>query len=379
MRRAEGIVTRRRFGWTLARTAGTPDFRAGDSCRRRRADGAVQRAGRLGTAAAQEFEGGGVPGAPPPNQLDSWIAIGADGGVTAYTGKEEIGQGISTAQIQLVAEELCVPFDRVKLIYCDTALTPDQGVTSGSQSHPTNFNHRNLAQAAATAREALLQLASKRLGDSRRPACGGRRRDQREERPLEESQLWRTDRGQEIRDPARPERQAQARQRMDRAGEAGAAAGPAGIGHGAIRICAQRAPARDAARARGASAGVGATVSHVDESSVEGMPGVVKVVVKKEFRGRGGGEALAGDSSGEQVEGHLDAGRGLAEARGFLRLSAEQKPTRDTLLVNSKDVDEKLAQAATVVKATYHHPYQMHGSMGSSCAVADVQGEKATI
>ena len=47
------------------------------------------------------------------NQLDSWIAIAADGSVTAYTGKGELGQGISTAQTQLVAEELCVPFDRV--------------------------------------------------------------------------------------------------------------------------------------------------------------------------------------------------------------------------------------------------------------------------
>ena len=88
--------------------------------------------------------------APSPMRLDSWLAIAADGGVTAYTGKEELGQGISTAQIQLVAEELCVPFSRVQLIYCDTAMTPDQGVTSGSQSHPANFNHSNLAQAAAT-------------------------------------------------------------------------------------------------------------------------------------------------------------------------------------------------------------------------------------
>src|SRR6185369_17924339 len=51
----------------------------------------------------------------------------------------------------------------------------------------------------------------------------------------------------------------------------------------------------------------------------------------------------------------------------------------DTFAVNSKDVDEKLGQAAKVVKATYHYPYQMHGSFGSSCAVADVQGGKATI
>ena len=106
--------------------------------------------------------------------------------------------------MQLVAEELCVPFDRVKLIYCDTAFTPDQGITSGSQSHPANFNHSNLAQAAATAREALLHLASERLGVPARSAYGDRRRDQREERSLEESHLWRTGRRQEIQSHARP-------------------------------------------------------------------------------------------------------------------------------------------------------------------------------
>src|SRR5712692_4854686 len=118
--------------------------------------------GVLGSALAQGTEGGEASARAA--QLDSWIAIGADGSVTAYTGKCELGQGISTAQIQLVAEELCVPFNRVNLITCDTSLTPDQGVTSGSQSHPTNFNHRNLALAGATAREALLQMASKQLG-----------------------------------------------------------------------------------------------------------------------------------------------------------------------------------------------------------------------
>src|SRR5713226_9607954 len=118
--------------------------------------------GMLGSALAQGPEGGEASARAA--QLDSWIAIGADGNVTAYTGKSELGQGISTAQIQLVAEELSVPFERVKLIYSDTAQTPDQGITSGSQSHPTNFNQKNLAQAAATARETLVELASKRLG-----------------------------------------------------------------------------------------------------------------------------------------------------------------------------------------------------------------------
>src|SRR5580658_9241250 len=78
-----------------------------------------------GQSATAQF-GGPAGGSPPINQLDSWIAIAADGSVTAYSGKEELGQGIAVAQAQLVAEELSVPFHRVKLIYCDTALTPDQ-------------------------------------------------------------------------------------------------------------------------------------------------------------------------------------------------------------------------------------------------------------
>lgn len=62
-----------------------------------------------------------------PTKLDSWIAVAADGMVTAYTGKCDFGQGIFTAQTQLVAEELCVPISRVKLIQCDTSVAPDQG------------------------------------------------------------------------------------------------------------------------------------------------------------------------------------------------------------------------------------------------------------
>src|SRR5437588_1532202 len=101
------------------------------------------------------------------NQLDGWLAINGDGTVTGFTGKCELGHGLYTAQTQLIAEELSVPFDRVKLIQCDTALTPDQGTTSGAQSHPTNFNKGSLALACATAREKLMEMASARLGLSK--------------------------------------------------------------------------------------------------------------------------------------------------------------------------------------------------------------------
>ena len=90
---------------------------------------------------------GGAPSGPPADRLDSWIAVGADGRITAYTGKCELGQGLFTAQSQLVAEELSVPLDRVTLIMCDTSITPDQGTTSGAQSHPTNFNEGEIGRA----------------------------------------------------------------------------------------------------------------------------------------------------------------------------------------------------------------------------------------
>src|ERR1700723_2276805 len=121
-----------------------------------------------GSLSLMSAQGQGPFGTHPshidPEKLDSWLAVGPDGTVTAYTGKCDFGQGIFTAQTQLVAEELCVPISRVKLIQCDTAVCPDQGTTSGSQSTPTNFNSQNLALAAATAREALLSLAARKLG-----------------------------------------------------------------------------------------------------------------------------------------------------------------------------------------------------------------------
>ena len=96
-------------------------------------------------------------------QVDSWISIGADESITAYSGKIEFGQGFSTVQTQLIAEELSVPLDRIEVIFGDTGFTPDQGVTSGSQSTVSEFSPGGLRQAVDTARDALFQLASQQL------------------------------------------------------------------------------------------------------------------------------------------------------------------------------------------------------------------------
>ena len=322
--------------------------------------------------------GGPSPGSPPINQLDSWIAIAADGRVTAYSGKEELGQGISTAQAQLVAEELSVPFNRVNLIYCDTALTPDQAYTAGSQSHPANFNRNNLAQAGATAREALFRLASERLSvpvDQLTASDGVIRLKSDPSKALGYGQLVAGRRFNLQVDPNAKRKPASEwtvlGKPVPRPDIPALVTGEFEFVHnvrvpGMLHGRVVRPPA------------VGATVMSVDEGSVKNLAGVVKVVVKKNFVGVVAEKPWQAIQAASQLKVTWSAGAGLPSHATFYAHMRTQ-PARDALTVDSKDVEERLAAAATVLKATYLHPYQMHGSMGSSCAVADVQGEQATV
>jgi nicotinate dehydrogenase subunit B len=104
------------------------------------------------------------PAVLDPSALDSWLAVHADGTVTAFTGKTDLGQGNQTALSQIVAEELDVPFDRVRMVMGDTATCVDQGPTVGSLT--INLAGPQLRQAAADGRKALLSLAATRFGVS---------------------------------------------------------------------------------------------------------------------------------------------------------------------------------------------------------------------
>ena len=122
----------------------------------------------------------------------------------------------------------------------------------------------------------------------------------------------------------------------------------------------------------------GATVASVDESSVRGMAGLVKVVVKNNFVGVVAEKPWQAMQIAEKLRVTWTPGPRLSPQRDAYQ-QIRKEPSTDTLLVDSGDVDKALASAATVLRATYHHPYQMHGSIGSSCAVADVQADKATL
>src|SRR5579871_3014716 len=364
-----------------ADAAGDPALRKGDGAMNRReflqASGALIVSFRFsGPLGAQQ---GPIQGTPPLNQVDSWLAIAADGSITAYSGKEELGQGISTAQIQLVAEELSVPFKRVNLIYCDTAITPDQAHTSGSQSHPANFNHGNLAQAAATARETLFKLASQRLSapvDQLQASDGVITVKNDPSRKVGYGELVAGKKFNLTVSPSAkrkpPAEWTVLGKPMPRPDLPALVTGEFEFVHnvrlpGMLHGRVVRPPA------------VGAAVISVDEASVKGMPGVVKVVVKKNFVGVVAQKPWQALQAANKLKVNWSPGTGLPSHAQFYDQLRSEKQTRDTLMVDSKDVDQRLAGAATVLKSTYYHPYQMHGSMGSSCAVADVQGDKATI
>lgn len=325
-----------------------------------------------GTAAAQGING------KPATQLDAWIAVGADGRVTAFTGKCELGQGLFTAQTQLVAEELSVPLERVTLIMCDTDRTPDQGTTSGAQSHPANFNQANLALAAATAREALLQMAATRLSvpvdqlvardgavqvgsDAARRVSygdliGGRtfnlplNRQARRKHPS----TW-TVLGTPVK---RLDIPAMVTGRYEYAQDVRVP----GMLHG--RVVRPPSP--------------GATLMAVDESSVKDLPGVVRVVTRKNFVGVVAQKPWQAMQAAARLKVQWTPGPALpAQASWYDYMRG--RPTRDAFTTNSGDVDEQLKGAARVLRSTYHYPYQMHGSIGTSAAVADVQSDKATV
>ncbi len=112
-----------------------------------------------GTAAAQSLM---APRGVAKDAVDSWLTITPDNRITIFVGKVDLGTGARTALMQMAAEELDVPFNRIEMVMGDTATTPDQWLTAANL---TIFQGGGeLRRAAASARRALVERASQRLG-----------------------------------------------------------------------------------------------------------------------------------------------------------------------------------------------------------------------
>jgi nicotinate dehydrogenase subunit B len=333
-------------------------------------------ASHAGIFAASQGQFDTHPSHVDPTKLDSWIAVGADGSVAAYTGKCDFGQGMMTAQTQLVAEELCVSTKRVKLIQCDTSFSPDQGTTSGSQSTPTNFNSQNLGQAAATAREALLNMAAKRLGEAvdQLKVTDGVITGKRGRRATYAELIG----NKRFHIPLSATAKRRSPDQWTILGEPVASLDRVALMTGHFEFVHNvRVPGTLHGRVVRPPE-VGATVASVDESSVQQIPGVVKIVIRNSFVGVVAEKQWQAVQAARRLKVSWNPGIQLAPQETYFDW-LRQQPSRDVLLVDSKDVEQQLAKASSVLQAKYVYPHQMHGSVGASCAVADVTADRATV
>lgn len=305
--------------------------------------------------------------------LDSWIRIDADGSITVFTGKAELGQGFKTAAQQIAAEELDVAFESLKVITADTRLTANEGYTSGS--HSMQDSGIAIQNAAAQVRELLIAEAARRLElpaenfktengavlapDGQRFAYGelvGRDMLHVEAQPTSK-----------LKDPATYKVMGQPVPRVDI---------PAKVTGGAAYVQDMRLPGMIHARVVRPPS-YGAELADCDTAAVEKMPGVVKVIRDGNF--------LA-----------VVAVREFQTIRAMQALSALAKWRETPSLPKQDDLPRVLtslpSQATTIfhggnpsaigrktIEATYTRPYQSHASIGPSCAIAQFEGGAMTV
>jgi nicotinate dehydrogenase subunit B len=305
--------------------------------------------------------------------LDAWIRVGPDGGITAFTGKAELGQGLKTALIQVVAEQLEVAPSRVTLVTADTGRTPNEGVTAGS--HSMQDSGTALLNAAAQTRLLLLDAAAGDLSadvttltvvDGTVHAPDGSVRDYGS-LAAKLSMHVRAQPGGGLKDPATYRVMGTAMPRVDI---------PAKVTGGAAFVQDMRFPGMLHARAiRQPSAG--AVLLGADTEAVSRMPGVVRVVRQ--------GSYLAVVAKGEwQAIKAMRALAASAEWRETATLPVQSEaaalirslPTREIPVLNWAN---PAAPAVKQVSARYTRPYQMHGSIGPSCAVAVFNDDGVTV
>lgn len=350
--------------------------------------------GRTATAAGAEWS----PALPAAGNLDAWLAVRPDDTVTLFTGKIETGTGVQTALAQFAAEELDFPFERLDVVMGTTSSTVDQGPTYGSMT--IRYAGPQIRHAAAAGRQALLDLAARHFevpvsqlvaaqgtisvaGSPDRAITYGKLVDGKrlnveigasgEGFDLKVAPKVRT------KDPATYRVVGQPLRRKDIPG----------------KVMAQFTYVQDV-RVEGMlhgrvvrPYGVGATLQSVDESGLEEIPGFVQVVRRGNFLGVVAETEWAAIQAAQRLGSTLNpAGREAGQAKwsqwdGLPKMDELWDTVRKSVshkdsVANKGAPATAFAHAARTLKATYQTPFQMHGSIGPSCAVADVRGDRAT-
>ena len=315
-----------------------------------------------------------LPGSLAQNRmLDAWIRINTDGTATIFPGKVELGQGITTALTQIAAEELDLSLGRVRVLTTDTSYSPNEGVTSGSQS--IEYGGTALRLASAEVRGILLDLAAKRFGvsaDTLTVADGTI--GSRDRRKVGYGELAADlDLHREATAKIAPKLVAAHKivgksiQRFDI---------PKKVTGGIAYVQDIRLPGMVHGRIVRPPR-PGSKLDSVDIAAVQAMPGVVAVVRDGSFLG-----VVA-----EREEQAIKARQALIESAKWTlgpELPDPAKiydvllalPAEDTVISNKQ---APVPEGATVIEATYRKPYMAHASIGPSCAVAEFKNSEMTV
>ena len=324
----------------------------------------------LTSAFAQQQDAPAAPAPSPPGSLktspylDAWIRIDTDGGITVFTGKAELGQAFRTAFQQIAAEELDVAFGALKVVTADTKVTANEGYTSGSNSMKDSGTAIQIA--AAQARELLVAEAAKRLDlpvENLRTADGaviapdGKRLSYGELVAGDMLHVQAQPKSK-LKNPAAYRVIGQSVPRVDI---------PAKVTGGAAYVQDMRLPGMVHARVVRPPS-YGAQLTECDTSTVEKLPGVVKivrdgnflaVVAEKEFQSIKAMNALAAATKWKETA-------SLPKQDDLLAVLTSL-PSQNTTIFERGNAS---AAGQKTIEATYTRPYQAHGSIGPSCAVA---------
>jgi isoquinoline 1-oxidoreductase len=267
-----------------------------------------------------------IPLATPAQaaSADARIQVGADGAITVYSGKVEVGQGARTQIAMAVAEEFKVPLDRVRVVLGDTELCPNDGITAGSRTTPSTIPAVREAAAAKKGAAAVT--------------------------PADKWQVFGT-----------PQIQANARAIVTGTHQYPSDIRREGMLYGSVL----RAPA------------YGAKLTSIDTKAAEKLPGVtvvrdgpfVAVAAPTSYRARKAVEALAASARWEFAP-HPPSGQ-VAE---ILKATAS-----DPRGQNLGSVEEAFQRSTKRLRATYYAPYIQHAPMEPRAAVAEWQDGKLTV
>ncbi|MBF3183248.1 xanthine dehydrogenase family protein molybdopterin-binding subunit, partial [Pseudomonas aeruginosa] len=322
----------------------------------------------------------------PLDQVDSFIAIAADGKVTAFCGHVDLGTGIRTALAQIVAEELDVAFEQVEMILGDTRRTPDQGPTIASAS--IQVSAVPLRQAAAEARRFLLRQAGSHFPvhpDSLRSENGQVFAAANPQRRIGYGELLRGQRFNlniDGKAPLKPRSEYRLVGKPVRRVDI-----PAKLTGQLTYVHDMRLPGmlhgrvvRPPYTGADVSAPLGSGLLAVDESSVAGLPGLVKVVVIGDFVGVVCEREEQAIRAARQLKVRWKDWQGLPPLEpDRLEDTLHRHPKKPRTLHDSPGLEQHLAGIARPLSATYVWPYQLHASIGPSCALAEVDAQRARV